>query len=103
MKTIDRTTYECKQSQSIYHTLVCSLDTGRKAKVHVRRNAYDFQSHVTGDLWSECEGWVQVFRHPIHLYPGLCELKCGGVTDSTAVVMALIETRALDVLKEFDK
>jgi hypothetical protein len=103
MKTIDRTTYECKQSQSVYHTLMCCLDTGRKAKVHVCRNLYDFQSYVTGDLWSESEGWVRVFIHPIHLYPGLSELKyCGGVTNSTAVVMALIESRALDVLKEFD-
>jgi len=65
-ETIDKVTYVSQQS--VYHTAIVGLQSKRIARVNIRRNAYDFQSNVVGELWCSGGGWKEVFDHPIHIY-----------------------------------
>lgn len=61
MKTISTQTYN--ENQSWYHKRVVVVDE-RRFKVHIRRNAYDFQSFAKVELWNGSE-WKGVYSEPI--------------------------------------
>ncbi len=74
---LDRRTYAADYEQDLRHTAIVSTvvkGIGKlKLRIKVCRNAYDFQSWVTAEVWGE-KGWLQVFKHPINSYPTLQSL-----------------------------
>lgn len=48
-----------KHQQELRYTRVTGLEDGRRIRVAIRRNSYDFQSSAHADLWTPA-GWVRV-------------------------------------------
>ena len=54
VKVIDRTFHHMNQSHYLNSILqVTQGTTAHKLKVHIRRNAYDFQSEATVKIWNQ--------------------------------------------------
>ena len=104
VNVIDKVTYACDQTQSVYHTAIATAGDSEpptSLRVRIRRNFYDHQSYVAGDLWCGSGGWQEVFSHPIHLYQGLPGVSGHDRIEGTLSVMEKAAAQGFELLTRF--
>ena len=57
-------------SQDVEYFAIYTNPHGNAYRVRIRRNAYDFQSHVKTDVWT-ATGWAELMAEGINNYPAL--------------------------------
>jgi hypothetical protein len=56
--------------QDVVYVAIFTNPHGNAYRVRIRRNAYDFQSHVKTDVWT-ATGWAELLAEGINNYPAL--------------------------------